>query len=415
MMRRFMVATGLLLVPLVAAADGSAIVTEITDQLLLRHYYLEEGVAASIDDMEQLVATHTDVHFVALASELAAGADSLAADLLAAVETGTVIVVTPTEAGAASSEHDDASLASALDAASARAGESDVEYFEVFAEALPSVAPPPPVEPSEPSGGFPVVVAVVVVGVIALIGVTAWRENRKRTETATAQLEAARSEIRQQMDVIANRIVEMGDDPRVADHGEAVTRFRQGSETFQNAEARLAAAATLAQFEDLSDDLDRARWELETAAALAVGRPVPAPPETEKPPACFFDPTHGAGTEEAELKSAAGSQKVWVCAADAEKLRIGEAPAPRTIPMGPSQVPAPQAPRSHGGMGLDWLDVFSVIVGGTGNGVPYDWGGSRPRTQGPRIRLPSRSGSSGRASAPRSPAPRPKGRARRSR
>jgi hypothetical protein len=144
---------------------------------------------------------------------------------------------------------------------------------------------------------------------------------------------------------------------------------------------------------------------------------VPAPPETEKPPACFFDPTHGAGTEEAELKTAAGSQKVWVCAADAEKLRRGEAPTPRTIPMGPGQVPAPQAPRSHGGMGLDWLDVFSVIVGGMGNGVPYDWGGSRPRTQRFPIRLPSRSGSPGQASAPRSPAraSRPKGRARRSR
>jgi type II secretory pathway pseudopilin PulG len=414
MMRRFLVAT--LLVPLAAAAaDGSANVTEIVDQLLLRHYYLEEGVEASIDDMEQLVANHTDVYFVALASEIAAGADSLAADLLTAVETGTVIVVTPTEAGAASSEHDDASLASALQAASEQSGESDVEYFEVFAEALPDVAPPPPVDPNEPSGGFPVVVVVVVVGVLALIVLTVWRGNRRRSENAAAQLEAARTEIRQQMDVIANRILEMGDDPRVADHAEALTYFRQGSETFQNAESRLVAATNLAQFEDLSDDLDRARWELETAAALAAGRPLPAPPETEKPPACFFDPTHGAGTEEAELKTAAGSQRVWVCAADAEKLRRGEAPAPRTIPMGPGHVPAPQAPRSHGGMGLDWLDVFSVIVGGMGNGVPYDWGGSRPRTQGPRIRLPSRGGSARQSSAPRSSAPRPKGRARRSR
>ncbi len=414
MMRWFLIATGLLLGPVAAAA---ADVTDITDQLLLRHYYVEEGVDASIDDMEQLVATHPDVHFVGLANETLDGADALAADLLAAVENGTVIVVTPTEAGAASSEHDDASLASALEAASDQAGESDVEYFEVFAEALPDFAPPPPVEPNEPSGGFPVVMVVVVVGVIAFIGVTVWRGNRRRSETAAAQLEAARVEIRQQMDVIANRILEMGDDPRVADHAEAMTQFRQGSATFQSAEARLAAATTLAQFEDLSDDLDRARWELETAAALAAGRPLPAQPETEKPPACFFDPTHGAGTEEADLKTAAGSQKVWVCAADAEKLRRGEAPAPRTIPIGPGQVPAPQAPRSHGGMGLDWLDVFSVIVGGMGSGVPYDWGGSRPRTQGPRIRLPSRGGSSGRASAPRSPvsSSRPKGRARRSR
>jgi hypothetical protein len=414
MMRRFLVAACLLLVPLAAAA---AEVSEIVEQLLLRHYYLEEGVEASIDDMEDLVTTYTGVHFVALASEVEAGSDSLAADLLAAIETGTVIVVTPTEAGAASSEHDDASLASALDAASERAGDSDVEYFEVFADALPDPAPPPPVEPNEPARGLPVVAVVIVVGVVALIGITVWRGNRKRSEASAAALEEARTEIRQQMDVIANRILEMGDDPRVADHAEAMSHFRLGSETFQNAESRLAAATSRAQFEDLSDDLDRARWELETAAALATGRPLPAPPENEKPPACFFDPTHGAGTEEAELKTAAGSQKVWVCAADAEKLRRGEAPTPRTIPMGPGQVPAPQAPRSHGGMGLDWLDIFSVIVGGMGNGVPYDWGGSRPRTQGSRIRLPSRSGSSGRTTAPPSPTSpsRPRGRARRSR
>ena len=412
MMRRFLVAASLLLVPLAAASTE---VSEIVDQLVLRHYYLEEGVEASIDDMEELVGTYTDVHFVALAGEIDAGSDSLAADLLAAIETGTVIVVTPTEAGAASSEHDDASLAAALDAASERAGDSDVEYFEVFAGALPEPAPPPPVEPNEPAQGFPLVAVVIVVGVIALIGVIVWRGNRKRSEADAAELEGARLEIRQQMDVIANRILEMGDDPRVADHAEAMSHFRLGSETFQDAESRLAAAISLSQFEDLSDDLDRARWELETAAALATGRPLPAPPENEKPPACFFDPTHGAGTEEAELKTAAGSQKVWVCAADAEKLRKGEAPAPRTIPMGPGQVPAPQAPRSHGGMGLDWLDIFSVIVGGMGNGVPYDWGGSRPRTQGPRFRLPSRGGSVGTSSAPRSSAPRPKGRARRSR
>ena len=86
----------------------------------------------------------------------------------------------------------------------------------------------------------------------------------------------------------------------------------------------------------------------------------------QKPEHCFFDPTHGAGVEEAELKTPAGVRKVMVCRADAEKLRRGEAPVPRDLPMGPQRVPAPQAPRSAGGSGLDWLDVFSVIVGGMG-------------------------------------------------
>ncbi|MEX0699353.1 MAG: hypothetical protein WD354_06420 [Acidimicrobiia bacterium] len=413
MIRRIhLLAVALLVAALPAVATE---VSDIGDQLLLRGYYVESGADASIDEMEQLVASHPAVNFVALAGEAEGGADSLAAELLVVLETGTVIVVTPTEAGVASSEYDDLALSDALDAASGNPDATYSEYFEEFAEALPAIEiPPPEVEPD--TGGFPIW-AVVVVILVGLIGFTVWRGNRQRQETAAAALEAARSEIRQQMDVVANQIVEMADDPRVAENVEAMSHYRLASETFQAAETRLASATTVAQFEDLSDDLDRARWELEAASALAGGKPVPPMPETEKPPHCFFDPTHGAGTEEAELKTSAGSQKVWVCAADADKLRRGEAPQPRNIPMGPQQVPAPRAPRSHGGMGLDWLDVFSVIVGGMGSGVPYDWGGQPQRRRGPLRGLPGfgRSGGSATASRPSSRPPRPKGRARRSR
>ena len=102
----------LLAVALLAAALPAiaAEVSDIGDQLLLRGYYVESGADASIDEMEQLVASHPAVNFVALAGEAEGGADSLAAELLVVVETGTVIVVTPTEAGVASSEYDDLAL-----------------------------------------------------------------------------------------------------------------------------------------------------------------------------------------------------------------------------------------------------------------------------------------------------------------
>jgi hypothetical protein len=72
---------------------------------------------------------------------------------------------------------------------------------------------------------------------------------------------------------------------------------------------------------------------------------------------------------------------VQVCAADAEKLRRGEQPNPRMIEVGGRQVPAPSAPRSYGGGGFSWLDVFAVIVGGMGQARSYDWG-SRPTSGG---------------------------------
>ena len=45
--------------------------------------------------------------------------------------------------------------------------------------------------------------------------------------------------------------------------------------------------------------------------------------------------------------------------------------------VGGRRIPAPMAPRSYGGGGLDWLDVFTIPGGGTGQSQSYDWGGSR--------------------------------------
>jgi hypothetical protein len=101
---------------------------------------------------------------------------------------------------------------------------------------------------------------------------------------------------------------------------------------------------------------------------------------------------------------------VMVCEADAEKLRRGQSPEARQIPYESQPVPAPQAPRTHGGLGMDWLDVFSIVVGGMGRGLPYDWSsGRRPGRRGGGLGLPSRP--RGRGSTARSS----RGRGRRSR
>ncbi len=395
-------------------------IDQIGDDLEFRQYYIAEGAPVSVNEIEALVGAHPDVYFVALAGPVADGADQLAADLLEVVGAGTVVVLSPDEVGAVSSEFDDAALSSALDAMIAQEDSYSVE-FDQFAGALPGAGPA-----SAEEGGFPWL-AVIVVGVVGFIGFTLWRSGRRQKAAQSSRLEEARTEIRHQMDVIADQIVKMADDPRTEKSPEALGHYRSASETFAQAEGRLTAANTLAALEDLSDDLDRARWDLEATTALMEGRSPPPAPVDEKPEHCFFDPTHGAGVEEAELKTSAGVRKVMVCRADAEKLRRGEAPVPRDLPMGPQRVPAPQAPRSAGGSGLDWLDVFSVIVGGMGQGVDYNWPrqSSRRSSGGLGIPFPGRSSSSSRpgrasrssASSSRSSSSgsRPKGRARRSR
>jgi hypothetical protein len=354
-------------------ASGQS-VEEIVDDLNLRHYYLEPGTEVAINDIEALVADHPGLNFVALAGDVAIGADAFAADLLGQLGDGTVIVLTPGEVGAVSFDYSDRELGVALDAVVAASDQSYLDGFSTFASSL--------------SSGFPWV-PVLVGGIpLGLVVFAVWSSGRRRRQSADRRLEQARAEIRSQMDVVATQILKLADDPRLEDQPAAEAHYRTASETFQQAETRLAGAVTEAALEDLSDDLDRARWELEAATAVIEGRPPPPEPEDEKPRPCFFDPTHGAGVEEAELQTQAGTQRVLVCKADAEKLRQGDAPEPRRIPMDRGQYPAPQVPRSSGGLGMDWLDVFSILVGGMGRGAPYDWSPRPQRSGGGGFQLP---------------------------
>ncbi len=228
------------------------------------------------------------------------------------------------------------------------------------------------------SGWVLLVGFVVVVGGIALVNV---RNDRRNDELVATRVQSAREEINGQMAVIANEILEFSDRIGVEAHPDAVEHFRSASETYDRADELLAAAATRDDLEDLSDELDIARWELSAAEAIVEGGTVPPRPSEDVPQACFFDPRHGAGVQQAELKTPAGTGSVWVCRSDYEKLARGETPTAREIEVDGSMVPAPQAPRDHGGGGFDWLDAFSIIVGGMGNN--YRWRRPPGRTRAP--------------------------------
>ena len=387
---------GVLVIVALALPGGAAVDTDsLIEDLELRHYHLEDGVEATVDEMEELVDRFPNVYFVALANELGGFAiDSFADQLLDQLGEGTVVVLTPTEIGAVSTEYDEEQMDFALDQAASSQGSTYAQDFAEVAAGLSVDSPNPPAEESQPS--FPWVPILLGTGLVAGIGWVMWSGSRRR-ELAQANLfEEAKTEIRQQMDVIATQIVDLADDPGTDVNEAAQEHYRSASETFQQAEARLAAATSIDQLEDLSDDLDRARWELDTTNALIQGKEPPPKPEPEAVPApCFFDPTHGTGRVEAEIQTATGNRKVMVCEADAEKLRQGEAPDPRRIPYDSQPVPAPRAPRTHGGLGMDWLDLFSIVVGGMGARRDYDWTG--PRTS-PR---PGRSSGRSRGTASR--------------
>ncbi|MGQ0848215.1 MAG: hypothetical protein ACT4OP_03720, partial [Actinomycetota bacterium] len=267
-MRTIWIACGLVM--LIAVPVGALAASELIDQLELSHFYVEEGVDATIGEMELLVDRHPAVYFVALAGETSGGADQLAADLLDLLGSGTVVVLTPAEVGAVSFEYGESDLDRAFDAVSATEASSYVTDFAEFAGALTGTSPS---SPAQSNDGFPVVPVLVGSGVVGLIGLGLWYSRRRQKQAMSSRLDEARVEIRQQMDVVAGQIVNLADDARTEANPEATAHYRQASQTFQAAETRLAEATTLSQLEALSDDLDRARWELEATAALIEGRP----------------------------------------------------------------------------------------------------------------------------------------------
>jgi len=397
--RRFSVSVLLSLLALivVAGAAFAADPVDVADQVDPRGYYIEPGAEVDFDVMEDLVARLTNqatrFYFVALADDPVQGTDEFAEEVLARLDPGaTVVVISPGEIGARSDDFSDAELNGAADEAVNDADGSLEGDFEVFAESLVGeqagttgtttdlTATTISSAAGESSGGGGVGVFIflaIVVGVIALVFFVNRRSAKRNELSATRRLEEAKQEIKEQLDVIANEILDLADKVTLSERDEAEEYFRTASATYQQAQDQIDKATTLPELERLSDQLDTARWQLEAAEAVVEGRPIPPEPE-DRPNACFFDPTHRAGVEEARIETAAGAKMVSVCRECAEKLRRGEQPKLRDIMVGGRRVPAPMAPRSYGGGGFDWMGVVAVILSGLAQGSSYDFG-RRPR------------------------------------
>jgi hypothetical protein len=408
-----------------AGAALAADPVDVADQVDPRGYYIEPGAAVDFAVMEDLVAAvsnnETRFYFVALADDPVEGADEFAEKVLTLVDQGaTVVVISPGEIGARSDDFSDAELNRAADEA---IGDDDRSYeadFRVFAESL--VAVPAGAtgtttalttttisssaggsSANSGGGGGVFIFLAFVVGLMALV-VFMTRRSAKNTQQASARrLAEAKREIAEQLDIIANEILDLADKVTLSEQDQAEEYFRTASATYQEAQDKLDKATNLAELERLSDELDTTRWQLEAAEAVVEGRPIPPEP-ADRPNSCFFDPTHRAGVEEAKIETAAGTKLVSVCRECADKLRRGEQPKPRDIMVGGRRVPAPMAPRSYGGGGFDWMGAVAIILSGLAQGSSYNFG-RRPRRSsglGGLIFPPSRGSSRSASTASRS-------------
>lgn len=378
--------------PALAEVEVDAVAAEVS----LDGLYVEPGLDANTSSLNTSIirAGNNGVRLmvVLLDADPSGGAVTFADAVLDRVPDGTVLVLSAGGEGMASTEFDQATLDAALDrgflaASQAPSGSGDEAFVSAVVDSLTGTTAGAggtevPAATSSGGGSSGFIIMLVIVGGMVLLVWFAVRKGKKSAVQGREKLIAeAKTEIRAQLDAMANTILEITDLVNASSDTQDDTYLREASATFTTADDSFAAANDLNALEALSDRLDGARWQLDAADAIVHGRPVPPRPPKEQRYVCFFDPTHPNATETAQITTPAGTQTVRVCALDAEKLRRGTQPQPRMMDVGGRRVPAPMAPRSYGGGGFDWLDVFTVLAGGMGQGQSYDWGGSRPSTR----------------------------------
>ncbi len=402
--------TGLALLATPAGAQPS--LSEVVDAVREDGFYIETGADADPSEITQLVLDAPGLAVVVLGSDDPDGSNFAAKQV--ADELGgdaTVLVVSPGEVGASSGPFREGALDTALDIAIERfdQGATTGGAARAFAESLGLVGvQPAAVQPAQTvsdsdsgsgggggGGGLLIFLLVIVV----VIGGLFWFSKRKAQQVDAGEVDRARDEIRAQLQLVADDIVENEDSVGVSGNEQAVQYFREANEAYVSVSERVDSTTNLLDLAGLNDEIDRARWQLEASQALVEGRDIPPEPEPEKPSACFFDPTHKPGSQDATIRTSAGEKEVRVCQSCADKLAKGERPEPRMIDVRGKRVPAAKAPRSHGGLGMGGLSVFEVILGGLGalastrgrsaqraapsrrssSGVGVDWGDMLPK------------------------------------
>jgi len=361
-------------------------------------WYVADG---AVDDSQALEALSDRAldgdgrwYFVSLAAPPAEGLPIFADELRRLLPEGTVVVMVPVEVDGetrfdvemSSDEFTAAEINAGQDAAADRLAGRSGTAADVAGALFDGI--------SEQRGpGLNPLWLVAGVGGVGAAGAGVWALNRrqdekKRRERDASDIDTARTEIKSQLDAVANYVIGQAEFVELSTNEHARQYYQEATATFDEVDTKLPRATTLLELATLNDDIELARWKMEAAEALIGGREPPEKPTSDAPLACFFDPTHRPGTEVVAISTAAGDKEVRVCPDDAAKLKRGEKPIPRMINVHGERVPAAKAPRSHGGLGMGGIDLFDILLGGLGSGP----GRGFPRTQPRRRRQPQPGG-----------------------
>ncbi|MDH3463159.1 MAG: hypothetical protein OEM32_06000 [Acidimicrobiia bacterium] len=274
----FAAALGLLLI----AATPQETLSDLESQ----GFYIENGSSASASLVGDAVAEASfaggRLYVVVLAEEPDSGATFFSDAVLDSLGTGTVLVVAPETVGFSSDGEtwDESQLNDAVEAG--LAGSSDNDVVARFVNALTGSSLG--LGGGGSGGGSGLIWFLVIVGGLGLLFFYLSRRSSRtagggRVSPQVAQFhEAARAKLAD----IANDILEMEDEVRLAEDHEVAAHYQRASATYSEL---IDEVDRLSDVEDLIEvifRLDVAIWELDVAESILDGKTPPAKPERPK-------------------------------------------------------------------------------------------------------------------------------------
>lgn len=279
-------------VALVVAAAAPAFAAdpdEAADGIADDGVFVEAGASTSDAEIGALVAEARNdgenLSIVVLSAEPVSGAVTFADAVVDRVGRQLVIVIAPDSVGYAGTGvvYTVDQLETAIDVAFDNGGD-DGEFARSIVESLTgqSISAPDPVgQPARSSGGGSGFIVFLVI-VVVVVGGFLWLRSRSKKQTAEVaenRMAAARAEVQKRIDDLANDLLDMEEEVRQADNARADRFYNEAGATYRQVTDTFASASTPQALIDLSNSLDTAIWQLDTAEAILDGTDLPERPE----------------------------------------------------------------------------------------------------------------------------------------
>ena len=280
------------------AADAEDVASVVADTGV----YVEVGASADTARVGELVSAIRSegerINFVALSDEPIGGATTFADAVYDRLGEGVVVVVSPLSVGWSGTTEvfTDAELDAAVDAG--LDAETDGDVLELFTETLlgasvpgapattsPATAQPEPAASSSGGGSSVLIWVVVIAAGVGLFLFWRSRQNKTKGPRLDPRLAEAKQAVQKQIDALANDIIDMEDEVRVADNEQADDYYEKAGITYGEVTDAFATATTAEAVLGLSNQLDVAIWQLDCAEAVLDGKPLPPRTEPKRLPA----------------------------------------------------------------------------------------------------------------------------------